>query len=80
MKKWTAILLSLLLLLTAGCAGKEAEVTTEATTQPETLPVETTTAPPETTEPAETTPPLPRTEEAAILADRVPAVLMLLSR
>lgn len=80
MKKWTAILLSLLLLLTAGCAGKEPEVITEATTQPETLPVETTTAPPETTEPAETTPPLPRTEEAAILADRVPAVLMLLSR
>ena len=80
MKKWTAILLSFLLLLTAGCAGKETEASTEAPTQSQTLPVETTTAPPETTEPAETEPPLPRTEEAAILADRVPAVLTLLSR
>lgn len=71
MKKWTAILLSLLLLLTTGCAKQEPAATTEVTTQPTTAPTETT-APP--------TVPLPQTEEATILADHVPAVLSILSR
>lgn len=75
MKKRAAILLSLLLLLTAGCARQEptatAEATTETVTQPTTIPTETT-APP--------TVPLPQTEEAIILADHVPAVLAILPR
>ncbi|MGM9549228.1 MAG: hypothetical protein ACI3V5_05230 [Faecousia sp.] len=71
MKRIAIVLLCLVLLLTAGCAKQEPVVTTEATTQPTTVPAETT-APP--------TEPLPQTEEATILADHVPAILSILSR
>lgn len=75
MKKRAAILLSILLLLTTGCARQEPVTTTEATAEPTTQPA---TIPTETTAPP--TVPLPQTEEAVILADHVPAVLALLSR
>lgn len=71
MKRIALILLCLILLLTTGCAKQEPAVSTEATTQPTTAPMETT-APP--------TEPLPQTEEATILADHVPAILSILSR
>lgn len=80
MKKCLAILLALVLLLCAGC-GKtspepETQVSTETEAPTETEPTET--QPPETTEPP--TQPLPETEDAAILADHVPAILAIFSR
>ena len=78
MKRFSAILLALVLILCAGCAKTsprpQAPVETEA--PPETLPAET--QPPETTEPP--TEPLPQTEEGIILADHVPAILAIFSR
>lgn len=68
MKKYIAFLLSLLLLLTAGCGKRPAEETTE-TTQP---------VPTETVE-TETIP-SPNTVNGVILADDTPAILTFLSR
>lgn len=80
MKKCLAILLALALILCAGC-GKtspepETQVSTETEAPTETEPTET--QPPETTEPP--TQPLPETEDAAVLADHVPAILAIFSR
>ena len=70
MKKQFVIFLALMVLLTAGCAKSEPE-TVETTAEPTTVPTETTVPP---------TQPVPETEDAVILADKVPAVLALLSR
>lgn len=71
MKKLSAILLCLLLVLTVGCAKREPASTTGSTAQLTTAPTEAATSPTE---------PPPQTEEATILADQVPAVLAILSR
>lgn len=70
MKRWIALLLSVLLLLTAGCSKQQPTPATEAT-QHTTVPTEQTVPPTE---------PLPQTEDATILADQVPAVLAILTR
>ena len=74
MKRFSALLLALVLILCAGCGKTTPEPETQTPT--ETEPAET--QPPETTEvPTE---PMPQTEDGTILADHVPAVLALLSR
>lgn len=75
MKKGLAILLALVLLLSAGCSAKQEQP--PQTTVPET------TAPateaPETTVP-ETEPPLPKLETGTVQGDNIPAILCLLNR
>lgn len=75
MKKGFAILLALVLLLSAGCSAKQEQPV--QTTVPET------TAPateaPETTVP-ETEPPLPKLEAGTIQGDNIPAILCLLKK
>ena len=75
MKKGFAILLALVLLLSAGCSNK--------TEQPVQTTVPETTAPateaPETTVP-ETEPPLPKLEAGTIQGDKIPAILCLLKK
>ena len=75
MKKGFAILLALVLLLSAGCSAKQEQPV--QTTVPET------TAPateaPETTVP-ETEPPLPKLESGTIQGDKIPAILCLLKK
>lgn len=76
MRRFSAILLALALILCAGCAKTSPVPETQAPTQLPTQPTET--QPPETTEPP--TEPLPQTEEGTILADHVPAILAVFSR
>lgn len=75
MKKGLAILLALVLLLSAGCSAKQEQP--PQTTVPET------TAPateaPETTVP-ETEPPLPKLETGTVQGDNIPAILCLLKK
>ena len=74
MKKGLAILLALILLLSAGCSAKtEQPAPTAAPTVPET------TAVPETTIP-ETEPPLPQLEAGTIQGDKIPAILCQLKK
>lgn len=78
MKKGFAILLALVLLLSAGCSAKQEQpAPTAAPTVPET------TAPateaPETTVP-ETEPPLPKLETGTIQGDNIPAIVCLLKK
>ena len=78
MKRFSAILLALVLILCAGCAKTSPRPQAQAPVETE-APAETTeTQPPETTEPP--TEPLPQTEEGTILADHVPAILAVFSR
>lgn len=84
MKKTVAILLVLVLLLSAGCSKKTVQQASAApeTTVPETTVSETTapeTTAPETTEP-ETVPPQPKLETGTVQGDNVPAILWLLNR
>lgn len=74
MKKGLAILLALVVLLSAGCSNKtEQPAPTAAPTAPETTTI------PETTVP-ETEPPLPRLEAGTVQGDNIPAILCLLNR
>lgn len=75
MKKGLAILLALVLLLSAGCSAKQEQP--PQTTVPETTaPV---TEAPETTVP-ETEPPLPKLETGTVQGDNIPAILCLLKK
>ena len=96
MKKGFAILLALVLLLSAGCSAKQeqpapaaAPTVPETTTASETIVPETTTAPetivPENTATPETTVPeitgsLPKLETGKVQGENIPAILCLLNR